>query len=71
MPVDFVDATKLGCVKGGNMKKENKMAKYGGMDCCYQVETRGRKETFAMQTPRIVAHKNFQAVTLTMQRQGP
>lgn len=22
MPVDFVDATKLGCVKGGNIKKK-------------------------------------------------
>lgn len=41
MPVDFVDATKLGCVKGGNMKKENKMAKYGGMDCCYEVVPEG------------------------------
>lgn len=71
MPVDFVDATRLGCVKGGNIKKREWNGEIWSYGLLLPGCTRGRKETFAMQTPRIVAPKKFQAVTLTMQRQGP
>lgn len=59
MPVDFVDATKLGCVKGGNIKKkENEMAKYGVMDCCYQVVPEGGRRHLLCKHQGLLHRKN-------------